>query len=79
MSVSIVHSPRHLAQTGNTPEAAKWASVTETNLQTVKFIRGRSPLSGVETSEHYPRALDRVEAGEWFILHRHSRSEQPQR
>ena len=46
VSVSSVHSPRHLAQTGNTDtvlwmaETSKWASVTETNLQTVKFIRG---------------------------------------
>ena len=51
-SVSSVHSPRHLAQTGNTDgrgggrkeETSKWASVTETNLQTVKFIRGLASL-----------------------------------
>ena len=48
VSVSIVHSPRHLAQTGNTPEAAKWASVTATNLQTVKFIRGCASLFRVQ-------------------------------
>lgn len=47
VSVSSVHSPRHLAQTGNTErtaETSKWASVTETNLQTVKFIRGLALL-----------------------------------
>ena len=50
VSVSSVHSPRHLAQTGNTDadggnvETSKWASVTETNLQTVKFIRGLALL-----------------------------------
>ena len=55
-SVSSVHSPRHLAQTGNTDgrgrrkeETSKWASVTETNLQTVKFIRGLALLFRVHS------------------------------